>query len=594
MFPQPGPGGQPSAQQQQQQQLQRLIAMGAIPAMAPLPGAGLALQAGFQQASQLQLQAALAQNPALQAQFAQQLQQQALMAQRASLVQQAGQAQAVPAMFPAAGLAAMPKVPLAAAAAGPPASMGVQMVKSTGAAGAVRGPMASKGATGGAAAAAVGGIKQGEAAPAKRAGSLGLKKRKAADARLIDKVSQLVPESPLFTAMQDAERRADLLISCKKSELQEMYASFRRGPPGTPQAGGAVRKKLRVYLFNEHAHQDPAAQQQQQGGGAAAPAAPSGAPAPPEPPSWALHIQGRLVDAGEPPAANAASAPHQPRHPFTHYIRRLQVQLDPQQYPGPEGRVLWEKSRHDREHRDSFEIRRRGSQPCQATILLELDYQPQQYSVSPPLSSLLGLSGLHSLPFIMQLLWGYIKKHGLYQSGQEGAPPLLVRCDEKMRAAFGGAEAIPLTEIQDAVRRACKPPEAATIQYQIRVDGPSPTHPDCYDFDFEVPLGHELPPFAAKTAVDAELAKVDQALGSILVKLHEHKRRRTFLMAFAQNPVDVINALIASQARELRLAASRDGESLEVLAAGDVFREKWVEDAVMRYLQRRMGATGLQ
>ena len=69
------PGGQPSAQQQQQQQqLQRLIAMGAIPAgMAPLPGAGLALQAGFQQASQLQLQAALAQNPALQAQFAHQV-----------------------------------------------------------------------------------------------------------------------------------------------------------------------------------------------------------------------------------------------------------------------------------------------------------------------------------------------------------------------------------------------------------------------------------------------------------------------------------------------------------------------------------------
>jgi hypothetical protein len=44
------------------------------------------------------------------------------------------------------------------------------------------------------------------------------------------------------------------------------------------------------------------------------------------------------------------------------------------------------------------------------------------------------------------------------------------------------------------------------------------------------------------------------------------------------------------QARELRLAASKDGESLEVLAAGDVFREKWVEDAVMRLLQRRMGA----
>lgn len=29
-------------------------------------------------------------------------------------------------------------------------------------------------------------------------------------------------------------------------------------------------------------------------------------------------------------------------------------------YPGPEGRVSWEKSRHDREHRDSFEVRAWG------------------------------------------------------------------------------------------------------------------------------------------------------------------------------------------------------------------------------------------
>jgi hypothetical protein len=53
------------------------------------------------------------------------------------------------------------------------------------------------------------------------------------------------------------------------------------------------------------------------------------------------------------------------------------------------------------------------------------------------------------------------------------------------------------------------PPFAPLRRWHLcRVDGPSPTHPDCYDFDFEVPLGHELPPFAAKTAVDAELAKV--------------------------------------------------------------------------------------
>ena len=35
------------------------------------------------------------------------------------------------------------------------------------------------------------------------------------------------------------------------------------------------------------------------------------------------------------------------------------------------------------------------------------------------------------------------------------------------------------------------------------------------------------------------------------------------------------------------MASSKEGEALEVLAAGDVFREKWVEDAVLRMLHRK-------
>lgn len=44
--------------------------------------------------------------------------------------------------------------------------------------------------------------------------------------------------------MQDAERRADLLVSRKRAELQEMYASFRRG---AHDVHGAQRSPLLCF-----------------------------------------------------------------------------------------------------------------------------------------------------------------------------------------------------------------------------------------------------------------------------------------------------------------------------------------------------------
>lgn len=70
-----------------------------------------------------------------------------------------------------------------------------------------------------------------QAIPARKPGAG--KKRKA-DARLAERGDLLIPDSQLFTQLQDAERRVDMLISRKKHELQEMYASFRRGAPRSP------------------------------------------------------------------------------------------------------------------------------------------------------------------------------------------------------------------------------------------------------------------------------------------------------------------------------------------------------------------------
>lgn len=50
---------------------------------------------------------------------------------------------------------------------------------------------------------------------------------------------------------------------------------------------------------------------------------------------------------------------------------------------------------------------------CPARI--ELDHQPSQWRLSPALAGALSLKGHHSVPYVMQMLWGYIKAKQLYE-----------------------------------------------------------------------------------------------------------------------------------------------------------------------------------
>ena len=66
-------------------------------------------------------------------------------------------------------------------------------------------------------------------------------------------------------------------------------------------------------------------------------------------------------------------------------------------------------------------------------------------------------------------------------------------------------------------------------------------------------------------------------------------------MGFAVSPVDLINGLLAAQTRDLRAAAggpmgpfNSSGQPPLAMRKSDHFRGEWVEDAVLRYLHRRL------
>ena len=71
-------------------------------------------------------------------------------------------------------------------------------------------------------------------------------------------------------------------------------------------------------------------------------------------------------------------------------------------------------------------------------------------------------------------------------------------------------------------------------------------------------------------------------------KAEEHRRRRSFFLAFSQSPVDFMNALIASQGRDLYASSKEGVPDFEALRRTDLFKGKWVEDAVLRYLHRHI------
>ncbi|PSC67860.1 SWI SNF complex component SNF12-like protein [Micractinium conductrix] len=431
-----------------------------------------------------------------------------------------------------------------------------------------------KGAATGVAAAATAAVRSAEAVPAKK--GCPTRKRRAADLRLPDRGDLLIPDSPLFAQLQDAERRVDMLISRKRHELQEMFASFRRGPPGSAQAAGSARRKLRVYIRSEHFDQ-------------------GGAGSAEEPPSWQLAVSGRLLgkaDKGADKGGLDEESGHHHKHHFTHYVKRIEVTLDPAQYPGEQGRVVWDKARHEREHREAITVRRLGSAAVEASIKIELDYQPAQWRLSPQLNAALGLKGLHSLPYVMQMLWGYIKAKQLYEPSDRGS--VAVRCDDRLRELFGGAASVELGRMSDALKPHLSLPEPVTLMYTIKPDGPAAPLPDCYDFEVEVPLSTELPPYALKAGCTREVEQLDAALTNTLSRLAEHRRRHTCLLSFAQSPVDFCRALVAAQGRELRMAATKEGEAYELMPSGDVYKERWVEDAVLNYMQQRQQAAETQ
>ncbi|CAI2166789.1 20387_t:CDS:2 [Funneliformis geosporum] len=146
--------------------------------------------------------------------------------------------------------------------------------------------------------------------PPSNMGAQQSKKKRAVERNIPEKLNAIVPESRLYTELQEFERRLDTTISRKRLEIQETISKPMR-----------VKRTLRVFISNTAINQNPVQRETDENELEYCDA---------NTPAWILRIEGRLLD-----LPNATKSTKAPPRKFSSFFKSIIVELnrDPEMYP---------------------------------------------------------------------------------------------------------------------------------------------------------------------------------------------------------------------------------------------------------------------
>lgn len=124
-----------------------------------------------------------------------------------------------------------------------------------------------------------------------------------------------------------------------------------------------------------------------------------------DPPSWTLHITGRLLESPPSNPPNPQNPPLLPKTDdpkFSSFFRKITIDLDKKLYP-EQPTIVWEAAQATSDT-DSFEVKRKGSQEFKVKVTLEMNYVPERYKLAEKLSELVGID-VDTRPRIISALW---------------------------------------------------------------------------------------------------------------------------------------------------------------------------------------------
>lgn len=381
------------------------------------------------------------------------------------------------------------------------------------------------------------------------------KKQKLPEKQLQERVAAILPESALYTQLLEFESRVDAALARKKIDIQEAV----KNPP-------CIQKTLRIYVFNMFANQVRTI-----------PKKPNA-----EPPTWTLKIIGRILEDGMDPDQAAMFQKTSSMYPkFSTFFKRVNISLDQKLFPD-NNTIVWDNARSAGPH-EGFEVKRRGDQEFTVNIWLEMNYMPEKYKLSPQLMEVLGIE-VDTRARVISAIWHYVKARKL----QCQDDPSFFNCDPPLQKVFGEGK-IKFSAVTQKISPHLSPPQPIHLEHRIKLSGNNPAGTACYDVlvDVPFPIQRELNALLANAERTKEIDACEEAICAAIRKIHEHRRRRAFFLGFSQSPVEFTNALIDSQNKDLKLLSGEASRSAEKERRSDFYNQPWVEDAVIRYLNRK-------
>ncbi|XP_027338989.1 SWI/SNF complex component SNF12 homolog [Abrus precatorius] len=369
-----------------------------------------------------------------------------------------------------------------------------------------------------------------------------------------EKVASLLPESALYTQLLDLEAQMNAALAMRKNDIQEAL----RFPPH-------VQKTLRIYVFNtfsNHAKLDAENQKADES-------------------SWSLKITGRILedDKDTESGISQRSSPLYPK--FSDFFKKITICLDQSLYPDNHV-IIWDSACSPNQQ-DGFEVKRKGSKEFTAVIRLEMNYSPEKFMVSSQLSKLLGID-VETRPRILAALWHYVKSRRL----QSPNDPSFFICDPSLQMLFA-KERMDFTMVSKKLSQHLSQPQPIHLEHNIKLSGNSPAITSCYDVQVDVPfpLEKDKSEFLASLESQKEIEAHDEVISASIKKIQEHRRRRAFFLSFSQSPTEFIDTMTASQSKDLKLVAGDASHNVEKELSSEFYNQPWVEDAVIRYLNRK-------
>jgi SWI/SNF-related matrix-associated actin-dependent regulator of chromatin subfamily D len=288
-----------------------------------------------------------------------------------------------------------------------------------------------------------------------------------------------------------------------------------------------MKRTLRIFLSNTCANQTfqrddaeaPAAAEVAEGEAAkgegeaakAAAAAATSGSGDDKIPSWTLRIEGRLMEpafrsrAASSQAATAAAVRAGAQR-FSNLVRTVVVELqrDAALYPAQSNIVEWHRPMQtalpDRASAatgpagtgepplisagepslDGLEIKRSGSSPVKARIVLYPAHTPERYALAPELAALLDVRE-ETRAGIIAALWGYVKARSLLDENDRR----YIRCDEALGRIFK-TERIAFHHVPEVINRHLHPAQPIVLEYWVRTDVAEHKHQTAYDIELDL------------------------------------------------------------------------------------------------------------